>query len=73
MVYLTGELIVDPYNKMVNIWLFSIFFFKFCMVTFSTKVKNVIILYVAYTITIFRGQLGAANCLHGGLHNDCNQ
>ena len=41
--------------------------------TFSTKEKNVIILYMAYTIKIVHEQQGIANCLHGRLHNECNQ
>ena len=57
MAYLTGKLIVLPYNKTVNIQLFRIF--QSCpWLTFSTKVENAIILYMVYTITIFHEQLG---------------
>ena len=57
MVHLRKELSVVQYDKMVNIWSFRIF--QSCSwETFSTKVKNVIIFYMAYTITIFHGQLG---------------
>ena len=54
MVHLTG---VVQYNKMVNIRLFRIF--QSCAWwTFFTKVEKVIILNMAYTITIFHEQLG---------------
>ena len=55
MVHLTGELIVVPYNKTVNIRLFRIFQICVCV---CTKVENVVILYMAYTKAIFHDQLG---------------
>ena len=56
MVHFTGQLIVVPYNDMVKIQLFRIL--QNCAWwTFSTKVENFIILYMAYTIIIFHEQM----------------